>query len=128
VFPENLKYSKEHQWVSAEGGSVKIGITDYAQQQLGDIVLVELPGAGAKLEKGKNFGVVESVKSVSDLPSPVSGEVTDVNKEIANHPELINKDPYGKGWMITVKIDKPDDINELLSASEYEKTIKQAEG
>lgn len=142
MYPENLKYSKEHQWVLVEGGCpsgtndevvggegrVKIGITDYAQKQLGDIVLVELPKIGTKLEKGKNFGVIESVKSVSDLPSPLSGEVIDIHGEVVNHPELINKDPYGKGWLIIVKMDKPDEINSLLSSSEYEKTLLETEG
>ena len=129
--PENLKYSKEHQWVLVEGGCpperegrVKIGITDYAQKQLGDIVLIELPKVGAKLEKGKNFGVIESVKSVSDLPSPVSGEVIDVNKEIVNHPELINKDPYNQGWMIIVNLAQPEEIGSLLSSADYEKILR----
>ena len=132
MYPENLKYSREHQWVKVEGGCpperegrVRIGITDYAQKQLGDIVLVELPKTGTKLEKGKNFGVIESVKSVSDLPSPVSGEVIEVNGEIVNHPELINKDPYNQGWMIVVKIDKIDEVDSLLSSSEYERILTE---
>lgn len=125
MYPENLKYSKEHQWILAEDGNGKIGITDYAQKQLGDIVLVELPKVGAKLEKDKNFGVIESVKSVSDLPSPVNGEVTEVNGEVLTNPEIINKDPYNQGWMIKVKMDNPGEINELLSAADYEKNLEQ---
>lgn len=125
MYPENLKYSKEHQWFLLESGNGKIGITDYAQAQLGDIVLVELPKVGTKLEKDKNFGVIESVKSVSDLPSPVSGEVIEVNEEVTKHPELINKDPYGQGWMLKIKMDKSDEVNELLSSADYEKTVAE---
>jgi glycine cleavage system H protein len=127
MYPGNLKYSKEHQWILVDGGNVKIGITDYAQKQFGDIVLVELPEVGIKLEKGKNFGVIESVKSVSDLPSPVKGEIVGVNNEISGNPEILNKDPYNQGWIIKVKIDNPDDINGLLSAAEYEKIVESAE-
>jgi len=125
MYPQNLKYSKEHVWVLIEGGNAKIGITDYAQQQLGDIVLAELPKSGTKLVQGKSFGVVESVKSVSDLISPLNGEVMDTNGEVINHPELINKDPYGKGWMVIIKMDNPAEIDVLMSASDYEETLKK---
>jgi len=123
MYPENLKYSKEHLWVLVEGGKAKAGITDYAQKQLGNIVLLELPESGAKAVKGKSFGVVESVKSVSDLFAPVSGEVTGVNTAATENPETVNKDPYGKGWMIEIKLADQNELGLLLSASDYEKLI-----
>jgi len=123
MYPENLKYSKEHLWVLIEGDMAKAGITDYAQKQLGNIVLLELPESGAKAVKGKSFGVVESVKSVSDLFAPVSGEVTGVNTAATENPETVNKDPYGKGWMIEIKLADQNELGLLLSASYYEKLI-----
>ena len=123
MYPENLKYSKEHLWVLIEGDMAKAGITDYAQKQLGNIVLLELPESGAKAVKGKSFGVVESVKSVSDLFAPVSGEVTGVNTAATENPETVNKDPYGKGWMIEIKLADQNELGLLLSASDYEKFI-----
>jgi len=123
MYPENLKYSKEHLWVLIEGDMAKAGITDYAQKQLGNIVLLELPESGAKAVKGKSFGVVESVKSVSDLFAPVSGEVTGVNTAATENPETVNKDPYGKGWMIEIKLADQNELGLLLSASDYEKLI-----
>jgi glycine cleavage system H protein len=122
--PENLKYSKEHEWVKVDGQAATIGITSHAQDELGDIVYVELPKVGTKYPAMKEFGVVESVKTVSTLYCPVSGEVTGVNSKLSSTPEVVNKDPYGEGWMIKVKMSSPSDLDKLLSASEYEALIK----
>lgn len=119
--PKDLKYTKEHEWVKEEQGVATIGITDYAQGELGDIVFVELPEVGAKVSQADAFGTIEAVKAVSDLFSPVTGEVIEVNSELTDSPEVINGDPYGKGWMIKVKVSKPDELNDLLSAAEYAK-------
>lgn len=121
MIPENLKYSKDHEWVKAEGKAATIGITHYAQDQLGDIVYVELPPAGKELKTGEEFGVVESVKSVSSLYSPVSGKVTAVNQELDNAPQLVNEDPYGKAWIIKIELTNPSEIDGLLSAEAYKK-------
>lgn len=123
--PEELKYSKEHEWVKIEGDTVIVGITDFAQKQLTDIVFVELPEKGKKVEKGKQMAVVESVKSVSDVFSPVSGEVIEANEELANTPETLNKDPYGKGWIVKIKLDDKSQVESLMSASEYEEFTKK---
>ena len=125
MYPANLKYSKEHEWVKAEGGTATIGITFHAQNNLGDIVYVELPKVGAKFSTMKEFGVVESVKTVSTLYCPVSGEVVEVNAALSTLPEAINADPYGKGWMIKVKMSEPSELTKLLSASEYEAILKK---
>lgn len=122
-FPEKLKYTKDHEWVRVEGNFGFIGITDYAQGELGDIVFVELPAAGKKVESGQAFGTVEAVKAVSDLYSPVTGEVLEVNKKIHDSPELVNKDPYEQGWMIKVKIEKPAELEALLGVDAYKKLI-----
>ena len=116
--PQNLKYTKEHEWALIEGNTATIGITDYAQSSLGDIVFVEVPAKGKKLERNSTFGVVESIKSVSDLYSPLSGEVTEINQELVNTPELCNKNPYSS-WMIKLKISNPNEISELFSAEQY---------
>src|SRR5688572_21633153 len=105
--PEDLRYTKEHEWAKREGDRVRVGITTYAQEQLGDVVFVELPKVGAKLTAHATFGVVESVKAVSDLFAPVSGEVDEVNGELPNTPQLVNQDPYGRGWMLLVKPSNP---------------------
>jgi glycine cleavage system H protein len=123
--PKDLKYTREHEWAKQEGDRVRVGITAYAQEQLGDVVFVELPKVGAKLTASKNFGVVESVKAVSDLFSPISGEVADVNGELAQKPEAVNQDPYGKGWMLVVKPSNKGEWNELLTAQQYEELIAQ---
>ncbi len=125
MYPADLKYSKEHEWVKADGNIATIGITHHAQDSLGDIVYVELPKVGTKFSAMKEFGVVESVKTVSTLYCPVSGEVTEVNSSLSTLPEAINADPYGKGWMIKVKMSDPSELNKLLSASEYEKILKK---
>lgn len=119
LLPDHLRYSKDHEWARLEEGRVLVGITDFAQQQLGDIVYVELPGPGERVEAGRAFGVVESVKAVSDLLAPVSGEVVEVNRDLSEHPEWVNQDPYGKGWMIAVRADNPSELEELLDASGY---------
>jgi glycine cleavage system H protein len=126
--PEGLKYTKEHEWVKVEGDKGRVGITHYAQDQLGDVVFVELPKKGRKLRQMETFGVVESVKAVSDLFSPVSGEVVEGNSELERKPELVNADPYGNGWMILVKIANSKELNNLLSASEYTAFLKKAGG
>ena len=122
-FPENLKYTKDHEWIRIEGEVGTIGITDYAQGELGDVVFVELPAVGKKVEFGQTFGTVEAVKAVSDLYSPVTGEVTDINKEIQDSPELVNKEPYERGWMIKIKLANADEIKNLLDVSAYKKLI-----
>jgi len=119
--PENLLYSKEHEWVKVDGDTAMIGITDYAQNSLGDIVYVELPRVGKQIEQFGNIGVVESVKAVSDLFTPVSGEVVAVNDALESDPAAVNRDPYGAGWLIKVKVKDAAERNNLLSASEYEK-------
>ena len=125
MYPTNLKYSSEHEWVKVEGGTATIGITDYAQNELGDIVYIELPKAGTKFNAMQEFGVVESVKTVSTLYCPVSGDIIDVNNSLSSKPEIINNDPHGKGWMIKVKMANPSDLDRLLSASDYEALIKK---
>ena len=125
--PKELKYAKTHEWIRAEGEMGTVGITDYAQEQLTDVVFVELPQIGQVVSKGKAVAVVESVKSVSDIYVPVSGEVTEVNKELENKPGLINEEPYGKGWIFKLKIKNLKELESLLSAEGYEKSIKEEE-
>jgi glycine cleavage system H protein len=119
--PADLKYSKEHEWARVEADVVTVGITDFAQNQLGDVVYVELPKEGAQVKLMAPFGVVESVKTASDLFSPVSGEVIEVNSALADQPELVNAAPYGEAWMIRVRMSNPADLDQLLSAGEYER-------
>ncbi len=119
TFPDGLKYTKEHEWLKMEGGKGKVGITDYAQDQLGDIVYVELPKVGSFVKKMEPFGVVESVKTVSDLYSPVSGKVLEANDGVVKAPETINKEPYGAGWMIVVEVLDQSELTDLLSAEQY---------
>ena len=120
MFPENFRYTKEHEWVLAEGDTATIGITDHAQQELGDIVYVDLPKVGARLEQGVTLGSVESVKAVSDIYAPVSGEVTEVNATLAEKPEALNQDPHGAAWLVKVKLANPAEVEALLSAADYE--------
>jgi glycine cleavage system H protein len=117
--PSNLKYTKDHEWVLVDGEIATIGVTDFAQSQLGDIVFVEIETEGEALEKEEVFGTIEAVKTVSDAFMPVAGEVVEVNGDLADHPDSINKDPYGTGWMIKVKVTNPAELEELLSAEEY---------
>lgn len=125
MFPEDLRYYKEHEWVRTEGDVATIGISDYAQDALGDIVYLELPERGSSVNAGETFGEVESVKSVSQLFSPVSGEVVDVNDDLVNTPEIINSYPYDKGWMIRVKLADAAEIEKLMSSSEYQAFVEQ---
>ena len=122
-FPKELKYSKDHEWLRVEGGNAYIGITDFAQGELGDIVFVDVDTEGEELEKEEVFGSIEAVKTVSDLFMPVSGEVTAVNEGLADNPESVNSDPYGDGWMIKVKMSDISQLDDLMSASDYEKTV-----
>lgn len=123
TYPENFHYTKEHEWVRVDGDTAVFGITDHAQQELGDIVYVELPKLGATLEKGKNFGSVESVKAVSDVYAPVSGEVVEVNESLATKPEKLNEDPHGEAWLVKVRLASPEEIKDLLSAADYQAYI-----
>ncbi len=125
-FPSDLRYSKDHEWLrlSADGKTGKIGITDFAQQELGDIVYVELPEVGDDFERGDEFGTVEAVKTVSELYMPVSGTVTAVNEALEDAPELVNDDPYGEGWMIEIELANPDEAGELMDADAYAAMVK----
>ena len=123
MIPKELRYTKEHEWVKVEGNMATVGITDHAQSELGDIVFVELPEIGKKVKQMAEFGVVESVKTVSNLYSPVSGTVDAVNEDLSSTPETINKDPYQKGWIIKVKMENQGEIKALLDAEGYEKVI-----
>jgi glycine cleavage system H protein len=125
--PDDLYYSREDEWVRFERTRVTIGITDYAQQQLGDIVFVELPEVGRALERGEPFGVVESVKAVSDLFAPVTGEVVEVNAALAEAPDAINADCYGDGWMVVVEISDVSELEQMLSAADYAQHVKDRE-
>lgn len=122
-FPANLKYTKDHEWVKVEGNTAVVGVTEFAQSELGDIVYVEIETDGETLEKEEIFGTVEAVKTVSDLFMPISGTISEVNPKLQSHPEVVNKDPYGDGWMIKVTITNVDQLNELLSADDYKKLI-----
>ena len=122
--PQELKYTKEHEWVSLDGNMATVGITDFAQRELGDIVYVEVDTEGEELDRDEVFGTVEAVKTVSDLFMPLSGEVVTFNEALEDEPELINKDPYGKGWIIKVKVKNPAEMEELLDADAYKKYIK----
>jgi glycine cleavage system H protein len=122
-YPETYRYTKQHEWVHVESDQGTVGITDHAQHELGDIVFVDLPKIGTSVSKEETFGSVESVKAVSDIYSPVSGEVVAVNNLLAKNPEKLNEDPHGEAWLIKVKLARPDEINDLLSAPDYEKYI-----
>jgi glycine cleavage system H protein len=121
--PENLKYTEEHEWISVDGDIATVGITDYAQGELGDIVFVELPDIGFETKKMEPFGTIEAVKAVSDMFAPVSGEVTEVNEKLSDEPEIINKDPYGEGWFIKIKLADSEELESLLSAEDYKDKI-----
>lgn len=123
LIPEDLKYTKEHEWARIEGDIATIGITDFAQSELSDIVYVELPAVGSAVEQMEPFGSIEAVKTVADLYAPLSGEVIEVNEELENNPGIINEDPYGLGWIIKIRITNPEEINNLMSAEEYKKLI-----
>jgi glycine cleavage system H protein len=124
--PEDLKYTKNHEWVRVEGDVVTEGITDYAQHELSDVVYIDLPKVGSTLTKGEPCGTIETVKAVSDLYAGVSGEVTEINEELNTSPQLANEDPYGKGWMFKVKMGDAGDLSDLLDAPAYESLMKEA--
>ena len=125
--PDNLHYSKDHEWVRVDEGTAIIGITDHAQEQLGDVVYVELPKPGESFAAHESFGSVESVKAVSEIFTPISGEISEVNESLNDEPEKVNKDPYGDGWMIKVKMNSPGEVDSLLTAAEYEDFTKAEE-
>jgi len=124
-FPEDLKYTRDHEWARVKGNRVTVGITDFAQDQLGDVVYVELPDVGDMVKKGEAFGVVESTKAVSDLFAPVSGKVIEVNDPLTDAPETVNDDPYEEGWMIVVEAANPSELSDLLDAAAYEKFVEE---
>ncbi|MBQ7222167.1 MAG: glycine cleavage system protein GcvH [Bacteroidales bacterium] len=121
--PANLKYTEEHEWVSVDGGIATVGITDFAQSELGDIVFVDIPTLGETLSQKEKFGDIEAVKTVAEVFMPVSGEILEVNEDLENSPELVNSDPYGAGWMVKVKMSDPAELNTLLSDSDYKAII-----
>jgi glycine cleavage system H protein len=123
MYPDNFRYTKEHEWVLVEGDTGTVGITDHAQKELGDIVYVDLPKVGSTAEQGKTVGSVESVKAVSDIFSPVSGEVVAVNDVLATAPEKLNEDPHGAAWLFKIKLSAPDEVKQLLSAAEYQSYV-----
>lgn len=126
-YPEDLRYTKEHEWARVEGDRARVGITDYAQGELGDVVFVELPKVGTRLRQMQAFGVVESVKAVSDLFAPLSGEVVEANRALAERPELVNQDPYGEGWMIIIALADPKELDNLLDARQYQQYLSESQ-
>ncbi|RTZ98412.1 MAG: glycine cleavage system protein GcvH [Deltaproteobacteria bacterium] len=127
TFPDNLRYAKDHEWALQEGDTIKIGISDYAQDQLGDVVFVELPAVGDTFEKEDEFGTVESVKAVSELYIPLAGEIVAINENLEDTPELLNNAPYGDGWLIAIKPENPDDLNTMMDKSAYISMLKEQE-
>jgi len=127
AYPSDRKYTKQHEWIQVGGSSVTVGITDHAQEELGDIVFVELPKVGAEVTAGKTFGSVESVKAVSDLYAPASGKVTEINEELATSPEKVNKDAHGS-WMMKIELKNPGELDGLLSSADYEKFVAEEDG
>lgn len=122
-FPSDLKYTKDHEWIRVEGDTAYVGITDYAQSELGEIVYVDITTEGETLDKEEAFGSIEAVKTVSDLFMPVGGEVLDINRDLEDKPELVNEDPYGAGWLVKIKVLAPAELDELLSAEAYQKLL-----
>ncbi|MBD3415400.1 MAG: glycine cleavage system protein GcvH [Candidatus Aminicenantes bacterium] len=127
MYPDDFHYTKDHEWIQVKGDEATVGITDFAQSQMGDVVYVELPKVGDELDAHQTFGVVESVKAVSDVFSPVAGKVTQVNEGLNDDPEVLNKDPHSKGWIIKLKVKDKSELEELMSASEYEKYLEGLE-
>jgi glycine cleavage system H protein len=126
MYPDNLRYTKEHEWVRVEGDVGVVGITDHAQKELGDIVYVDLPKAGSTIEAGKSLGSVESVKAVSDIYAPVSGEVVEVNALLTATPEKLNEDPHGEAWLVKMKLAAPDEVKNLMTAADYQKYLGES--
>jgi glycine cleavage system H protein len=125
AYPDDVRYTAEHEWARLEDGLITVGITSYAAEQLGDVVYVELPEVGKKVEAMKSFGVVEAVKTVSDLYAPVSGEVVEVNAALADQPGMVNQEPFGDGWMIRIKPARPEELQKLMSSAEYQKLTEE---
>jgi glycine cleavage system H protein len=123
MYPDNFRYTKEHEWVLAEGDTATVGITNHAQEELGDIVYVDLPKVGTRVEAGKTLGSVESVKAVSDIYSPVSGEVTEINESLADAPEKLNADPHGAAWLVKIRLSAPAEVKNLMSSADYQSYI-----
>lgn len=122
-FPDTVRYTSEHEWIRVEGEEAYVGITDYAQSELGEIVFVDIPTLGEVVVQGEVFGSVEAVKTVSDLNMPATGEVLELNEELEAHPELVNEDPYGKGWMVRIRLTDPSELDKLVNAAAYEASI-----
>jgi glycine cleavage system H protein len=127
AYPSHYRYTKDHEWIDVKGDTATVGITDYAQHQLGDVVFVELPKPGAALDAGKSFGTVESVKAVSEIYAPVSGQVLEVNADLQNHPERLNSDPHGAAWLIKMRLANPSEVSKLMDAAAYEAYIAEKE-
>jgi glycine cleavage system H protein len=123
--PEDLKYTESHEWIRSEGEIATVGITDFAQDSMGDIVFLELPAPGTVFQQGETVGVVESVKTVSDILAPVSGEIREVNSSLGTHPESVNKDPYGEGWLFKISLANTDEVTSLLSSSDYKAKVEK---
>jgi glycine cleavage system H protein len=126
MYPEGYRFTKDHEWIAVDGDRGKVGITDYAQKQLGDVVFVELPEVGRKLQAGEQFGTIESVKAVSELYAPVAGEVVEVNATLGDDPAAVNREPYGTGWMVRIKPSDPASVAKLLSSADYAKHVEGA--
>jgi len=122
-FPVNVKYTKDHEWISVQNNIGTIGITDYAQGELGDVVFIDISSDVSMVKKGESFGTIEAVKTVSDLFAPVNGKITEINKDLTDKPEVVNSDPYGLGWMVKIEITDPNDLNDLLNAEEYRELV-----
>ena len=127
MYPQDFYYTKDHEWVQVKGDQALVGITEFAQKQLGDVVYIELPAVGTQLAVHQTIGSIESVKAVSEVFSPISGEVADVNSELNNSPELVNQDPHGKGWILRLKVKNKADVNSLMKSTEYEKFLEGIE-
>lgn len=125
AYPAELLYTREHEWVKVDGNRARVGITSYAQEQLGDVVFVELPKVGTQVTQMKTFGVVESVKAISDLFAPLTGKVVEVNERLPGRPELVNSDPYGEGWMIVIELSNPAEVGQLMTAQQYEAYLSE---
>jgi glycine cleavage system H protein len=125
MYPADYRYTKEHEWIKVAGNTATIGITDYAQSELGDVVFVDMPAAGTKITAGKSFGTIESVKAVSEIYAPVSGEVAEVNAPLTTKPELVNTDPHGAAWLVKIKMDNPADASSLMDAAAYQAFISE---
>ncbi len=124
TLPENLKYTKDHEWILVNGTTGTVGITDHAQGELGDVVFVELPAPGKTVKQGESFGTIEAVKAVSDLYAPVAGQILEANSELGANPELVNKDPYGQGWLVRIAMTDPKEVDSLMDAAAYEEHLK----